>query len=83
MEIPISSKNKFLHHLFNTLKTNAINELETTTISEAAKKSMKKGIEMSKVYFAFYDFNNITVYKEAKLVYETEYYRLKKWLSPK
>ncbi|EFP04983.1 hypothetical protein CRE_03208 [Caenorhabditis remanei] len=82
MNLPVTERNEFLHWLFDTLKNNTLDEIQKSGISDSAKKSLKKGIEMSKIFFAFYDSNNITMFEKSKLVYETEYYRLRNLLSP-
>ncbi|CAL2049224.1 unnamed protein product [Caenorhabditis brenneri] len=82
MNLPVSKNNKFLHYLFDTLKNNTLDEIEKSGMSVNAKRSLKRGIQMSKIFFAFYDYNNVTMFEMAKLVYEKEYYRLKNMLSP-
>uniref|UniRef100_A0A1I7U0K5 DUF4116 domain-containing protein n=2 Tax=Caenorhabditis tropicalis TaxID=1561998 RepID=A0A1I7U0K5_9PELO len=83
MKLPVSERNEFLHCVFDMLKNNTLDEIQKSGLSENAKKSLKKEIQMSKIFFAFYDSNNITVFEKAKLIYEREYYRLKNMLSPK
>lgn len=81
MKLSGSERNEFLHWLFDTLKNSTLEEIQNSSIPDGAKKSLQRGIKMSKVFFAFYDCNNITVLKKAKLAYETEYYRLQGMLS--
>lgn len=82
MQLPVSERNEFLHWVFDILKNNTLDEIQKSGISDSAKKSLRKGIQMSKIFFAFYDSNNITAFEKAKLAYEKEYYRLKSLLSP-
>ncbi|PIC16285.1 hypothetical protein B9Z55_022941 [Caenorhabditis nigoni] len=81
MDIPITQRNEFFHWMFDTVKNNTLLEIENSGLSQKAKTKLRKGIVASKSFFAFYDSNNITAFKEAKLAYETEYYRLQSLLS--
>ncbi|CAI2356425.1 unnamed protein product [Caenorhabditis sp. 36 PRJEB53466] len=81
IQAPVSKKNAFLHWIFGSLKNSTIDEIQKSNLSDRAKRVLKKGIQMSHSYFAFYDYNNVTVIEETKLVYETEYHRLRNSLS--
>lgn len=95
IQSPVSQKNEFLHWVFNSLKNSTIAEIEVifcflenhnllifqnSDISEVSKKIIQRGIRISHSYFAFYDYNNVSIVEEVKLAYETEYYRLKSQL---
>ncbi|CCD70576.2 Peptidase_M13_N domain-containing protein [Caenorhabditis elegans] len=82
MNIPVVEENQFLHNISETLKIRIRAELESSSISDKAKTHIKKSIETSKQFYAFYDHNDVKVFETAKLTYETEYYRLKSLLSP-
>uniref|UniRef100_A0A8R1EQW8 Uncharacterized protein n=1 Tax=Caenorhabditis japonica TaxID=281687 RepID=A0A8R1EQW8_CAEJA len=78
VKAPVSTKNEFLHWLFEILKNNTVNEVQRASkISDRDKTILTNQINVSNSYFALYDYNNVSLIEEAKLAYETEYYRLK------
>ncbi|CCD69551.1 Peptidase_M13 domain-containing protein [Caenorhabditis elegans] len=81
LNLPAAEENKFLHHISNLLKNNTIEEIWSSSLSNKSKKVLDEELNNSKVFFGLLDYNNVTMLEETKLVYETEYYRLKSLLS--
>ncbi|CCD70573.1 Peptidase_M13 domain-containing protein [Caenorhabditis elegans] len=81
LNLPASEENEYLHHIFDLMKNNTIEEIWSSSLSNKSKKEFEKELNKSKVIFGLLDYNNVTMLEETKLIYETEYYRLKSLLS--
>ncbi|CCD62961.1 Peptidase_M13 domain-containing protein [Caenorhabditis elegans] len=82
LNLPAAEENEFLHHIFDLMKNNTIEEIWSSALSNESKKEFEKELSKSKGFFGLLDYNNVTMLEESKLVYEAEYYRLKSLLSP-
>ncbi|CCD69092.1 Peptidase_M13_N domain-containing protein [Caenorhabditis elegans] len=82
LRLPITKENKFLHYMFDLMKENTIQEIRNSPLSGRSMAFLNLYLKDAKVLFAFLEYNNVTLLEDTKLVYETEYYRLRSLLSP-
>lgn len=82
-KIPISKKNPFYHTLWEKVADTFVDWLKKdSSFSEENKKKAEEEIRSSRIIFAYYDYNNVTVWKNALESYKMEYHRLKSLIMP-
>ncbi|UMM39735.1 hypothetical protein L5515_016658 [Caenorhabditis briggsae] len=77
LHVPVSSHNHYYHGIFDEIVDIHISQIRSESkYNEEQKNYLIDRVKKVKIIFPYLEYNNITVWRQAKTAYEKEYYRL-------
>lgn len=78
LKVPISTHNHFYHGFFDEIRDIHISEIRSNSkYTDEQKNTLIERVKSLKVIFPYLEYNDLNIWKQAKIAYEREYYKFK------